>query len=754
MVERFSFLLLYLRHPIRMVAWIPITLSLLWGVLDGWGLLFSILGAMLGTLMGERVSASSLKSSALFLLFLGLQSILFLFIHWSSDWVWLSSILSPHRYLFLRALLTAFASMFFAVALLRALARRSNLVRVIEFWILIFASLTAFLPHRNQNVLRPLWLSDFSWKWGLEPTLMFGVIGAIFGCILLFVSILENASSQIQPDQKAKVLPLQKGQKNDNQNRYKREGYYLLGRLWLPLLIIPFLLLFALIFSDPQRLKKYIPPSGADSLSKEIQDQESKGGGGRSGNGEGKGKNQNKEKNNNGGGGQPQPAALVILETDYEPPSQYFYFRQETFTQLVGTRLQATTSDKIPYDGIRGFPFNAVQNTVSVERTKRERIDGKVYMLSDHAAPFGLEGIQEYKPIANPRPGIFARTYHFVSYAQKYQYPEFFGYPTDNDDWDVFVRMHHLEVPDNPKYKELAQEIISSIPENVREDEFTRAVAIKLWLDEKMKYTRAVKHDKAKDPTAAFLFGDVNQYIGYCVHSAHAAVYLWRSIGIPARIGVGYAVDAEDVNKRRGAGILITNADAHAWPELYLEDIGWVPLDIAPAENLEEQQEGQPNEILRSLMDMAEASPDSDFRNPIDWAKLWATYRPILILLTQTTIALLLISLYLWKWYRRRRVVFTKNPLDAYIAALDSLSELGIRRKYGEEMTAFARRVNIEGFEYLSQNHQRHFFDSKGTNRQIEIQQFEHFEIELSKRFPVWRRAIGALHPFSIFFSR
>ena len=54
--------------------------------------------------------------------------------------------------------------------------------------------------------------------------------------------------------------------------------------------------------------------------------------------------------------------------------------------------------------------------------------------------------------------------------------------------------MHHLEVPDNPKYKEFAQEIISSIPENVREDEFTRAVAIKLWLDEKMKYTRAVKY--------------------------------------------------------------------------------------------------------------------------------------------------------------------------------------------------------------------------------------------------------------------
>jgi hypothetical protein len=117
-------------------------------------------------------------------------------------------------------------------------------------------------------------------------------------------------------------------------------------------------------------------------------------------------------------------------------------------------------------------------------------------------------------------------------------------------------------------------------------------------------------------------------------------------------------------------------------------------------------------------------------------------------------VALILISLYLWKWYRRRRVVFTKNPLDAYIAALDSLSELGIRRNYGEEMTAFAQRVDIDGFDYLSQNHQRNFFAPKVADMQIEIQQLEHFDNELSKRFPVWRRAIGALHPFSIFFSR
>ena len=138
MVERFSFLLLYLRHPIRMVAWIPITLSLLWGVLDGWGLLFSILGAMLGTLMGERVSASSLKVLCLVSVVFGIAKYSLFFIHWSSDWVWLSSIFFVPTSLSLSScFIDGICLYVFAVALLRALARRNNLVRVIEFWILI-----------------------------------------------------------------------------------------------------------------------------------------------------------------------------------------------------------------------------------------------------------------------------------------------------------------------------------------------------------------------------------------------------------------------------------------------------------------------------------------------------------------------------------------------------------------------------------------------------------------------------------------
>ena len=71
------------------------------------------------------------------------------------------------------------------------------------------------------------------------------------------------------------------------------------------------------------------------------------------------------------------------------------------------------------------------------------------------------------------------------------------------------------------------------------------------------------------DPTADFLFGDRT---GYCVHFAHAAVLLWRALGIPARVGTGYRTEEDD---RHGSStILIRASDAHAWPELYLDGIG------------------------------------------------------------------------------------------------------------------------------------------------------------------------------------
>ena len=59
---------------------------------------------------------------------------------------------------------------------------------------------------------------------------------------------------------------------------------------------------------------------------------------------------------------------------------------------------------------------------------------------------------------------------------------------------------------------------------------------------------------------------------GYCVHYASAMVLMLRIAGIPSRYSVGYVHDNKDSSK-------VLGSDAHAWPEAYIEGLGWVPFE-------------------------------------------------------------------------------------------------------------------------------------------------------------------------------
>ncbi|MFL0562635.1 transglutaminaseTgpA domain-containing protein [Kocuria rhizophila] len=67
---------------------------------------------------------------------------------------------------------------------------------------------------------------------------------------------------------------------------------------------------------------------------------------------------------------------------------------------------------------------------------------------------------------------------------------------------------------------------------------------------------------------------------GYSGHFAPAMALMAREVGIPARVAVGYlptAATAED-----GASFAVGTGDAHAWPELYFENVGWVRFEPTP----------------------------------------------------------------------------------------------------------------------------------------------------------------------------
>lgn len=66
---------------------------------------------------------------------------------------------------------------------------------------------------------------------------------------------------------------------------------------------------------------------------------------------------------------------------------------------------------------------------------------------------------------------------------------------------------------------------------------------------------------------------------GYCIQFASAMALMARSLGIPARLAVGFLPGEQQEDD----SWVITQRDAHAWPELYFEGVGWMRFEPTPS---------------------------------------------------------------------------------------------------------------------------------------------------------------------------
>lgn len=64
---------------------------------------------------------------------------------------------------------------------------------------------------------------------------------------------------------------------------------------------------------------------------------------------------------------------------------------------------------------------------------------------------------------------------------------------------------------------------------------------------------------------------------GYCIHFATAATAMYRALGLPSRTVTGVAFNA-----RAGQETEVLGENAHAWAEVYIDALGWVPVEVTP----------------------------------------------------------------------------------------------------------------------------------------------------------------------------
>jgi len=91
---------------------------------------------------------------------------------------------------------------------------------------------------------------------------------------------------------------------------------------------------------------------------------------------------------------------------------------------------------------------------------------------------------------------------------------------------------------------------------------------------------------------------------GYCEQFAGTYAAMARAVGLPARVAVGFTPG--DVDPSDPQLYLVKGRHAHAWPEVYLSDAGWVPFEPTPGRGAPgaEQYTGVPEQ-----QDSVTASP-------------------------------------------------------------------------------------------------------------------------------------------------
>lgn len=255
--------------------------------------------------------------------------------------------------------------------------------------------------------------------------------------------------------------------------------------------------------------------------------------------------------------------------------------------------------------------------------------------------------------------------------------------------------------------QELAEELTAGLDNPVEQ-----AVAIQdHLLSDGFTYSETAPAEQGYDGSGLEL---TEQFLaagaGYCIHFASAMVMMAQSVDIPARVVVGYAPAPATAGEHR-----VTADRAHAWPELYIDQVGWVPFeptpsvgrtpsyaqqdttaDPAPSADATEGEDAAPSPSGSAQSPADDAGPETGSGSGTPGAP-----RVPVATVFAVAVAVLLVALVLalpaWLRHRRRVLRLGSGSVPQLWAELeDTAVDLGVGRAPHESEQVFATRLARE----------------------------------------------------------
>lgn len=280
-----------------------------------------------------------------------------------------------------------------------------------------------------------------------------------------------------------------------------------------------------------------------------------------------------------------EDSPVGVPEAAGEEAVPHHYWRSHTYDRYTGSGWAAGPTEVVAYRA--GSP--AITRTLPSQRVVRQ----EVRWLAEggdlaYTAGTLMVADRDYTVAWRSPEDPFGATVRGKAYRADSVVPVVSeqGLRQDGGGYPAWVRQRYLALPDDvpARVLALARDLTATAATS-----FDRARAIEDYL-RVFPYTLDVSTPPSdRDVVDYFLF-DLKK--GYCDYYASAMVVLARAAGLPARLAVGYATGSYDMTEGH---YVVTEADAHAWPEIYFPNYGWVrfeptasrrPLDLAgPAES-------------------------------------------------------------------------------------------------------------------------------------------------------------------------
>jgi transglutaminase-like putative cysteine protease len=201
-------------------------------------------------------------------------------------------------------------------------------------------------------------------------------------------------------------------------------------------------------------------------------------------------------------------------------------------------------------------PQRSMNSLASVWRPAFAEADGTVFV--DAQRGFTVEGSVEA-----------GETYRTFTYGPPSREA---AVAADGDDYPAEIESRYTQLPeDTPgKLSERTAEITDGA-----ETPYETASEIEAWLESNKEYSLNASHDRDNDVATEFVF---EMDAGYCQYFATTMTAMLRTQDIPARYVTGYGTGESVGNDE----YLVRGKNAHAWVEVYFEDVGWVAFDPTP----------------------------------------------------------------------------------------------------------------------------------------------------------------------------